>query len=84
MAYYLVAAIGNDRPGIVAEVAAVFAKYGIGIDALLQKPGYPRTDLPFIMTLEACSTTVLDLALAEINRLDFHVQTPLCLPILLR
>jgi homoserine dehydrogenase len=74
----------NDRPGIVAEVAAVFAKYGIGIDALLQKPGYPRTDLPFIMTLEACSTTVLDLALAEINRLDFHVQTPLCLPILLR
>ena len=41
----------RDRPGIVAEVAATFAKYGIGIDALLQKPGYPRSALPFIMTL---------------------------------
>jgi homoserine dehydrogenase len=72
----------NDRPGIVAEVAAVFARHGIGIDAMLQKPGYPRTDLPFIMTLEACSVASLDRALAEIGLLDFHVQTPLCLPIL--
>src|SRR6185295_15102804 len=56
----------NDRPGIVAEVAAVFASHGIGIDALLQKPDYPRSALPFIMTLEACSTTTLDRALAEI------------------
>jgi len=75
--------IVRDRPGIVAEVAAVFAKYGIGIDALLQKPGYPRSALPFIITLEACSSAVLDRALEEISQFDFHVQTPLCLPIFL-
>ena len=73
----------KDRPGIVAEVAAVFAKFGIGIDALLQKPDFARTALPFIITLEACSSAILDQALQEINSLDFHVQTPLCLPILL-
>lgn len=73
----------RDRPGIVAEVAAVLSKYRIGIDALLQKPGYPHSALPFIMTLEPCSSAVLDRALQEIARMDFHVEPPLCLPILL-
>jgi homoserine dehydrogenase len=73
----------KDRPGIVAEVATVFAKFGISIDALLQKPGYPHSALPFIMTLESCSSTLLDGALEEIGALDFHVAPPLCLPILL-
>ena len=74
----------RDRPGIVAEVAAVFAKFGISIDALLQKPGYPHSALPFIMTLESCSSFLLDQALGEVGQLDFHVERPLCLPILLQ
>jgi homoserine dehydrogenase len=72
----------RDRPGIVAEVAGVLSKYHISIDALLQKPGYPHSALPFTMTLEPCSTAVLEQALAEVARLDFHVQPLLCLPIL--
>ena len=67
----------------MAEVATVFAKFGISIDALLQKPGYPHSALPFIMTLESCSSALLDSALEEIGALDFHVAPPLCLPILL-
>ena len=73
----------RDRPGIVAEVATVLSRHGIGIDALLQKPGYPHTALPFIITLESCSSAVLQRALEEITRLDFHVEPPLCLPIYL-
>jgi homoserine dehydrogenase len=73
----------RDRPGIVAEVAAVLSRHGISIDALLQKPGYPHSALPFIITLESCSSAVLQRALEEITRLDFHVQPPLCLPIYL-
>jgi homoserine dehydrogenase len=73
----------RDRPGIVAEVAAALSRHGIGIDALLQKPGYPHTALPFIITLESCSSAVLQRALDEIMRLDFHVEPPLCLPIYL-
>ena len=72
----------RDRPGIVAEVASVLWKYRISIDALLQKPGYPHNALPFIITLEPCSSAVLDRALAEVSQLDFHVQPLQCLPML--
>ncbi len=73
----------RDRPGIVAEVAAVLSRHAISIDALLQKPGYPHSALPFIITLESCSSAVVQRALEEITRLDFHVEPPLCLPIYL-
>jgi len=72
----------KDRPGIIAAVATVLSEFGISIDAVLQRPGYPHTALPFIMTLEACSSAVLDRALEKINQLDFHTQPPLCMPIL--
>lgn len=72
----------KDRPGIIAAVATVLSTNGISIDAVLQRPGYPHSALPFVITLEACSSAVLRRALEEIARLDFHVQAPLCLPIL--
>jgi len=73
----------NDRPGIIAAVASVLSRHEIGIDAVLQRPGYPHSALPFIMTLEACSSIVLDRALKKISRMNFHVEPPLCMPILL-
>ena len=73
----------KDRPGIVAALATVLAKHSIGIDALLQKPGFDESSLPFVMTLEACNSAVLNKALEEIARMDFHVEPPLCLPIFL-
>jgi homoserine dehydrogenase len=80
--YYLRFVV-KDRAGIIAAVATVLARYGIGIDAVLQKPDYPRSALPFIMTLETCRSAMLGCALQEINRLDFHVEPVLCMPILL-
>jgi homoserine dehydrogenase len=80
--YYLRFVV-KDRPGIIAAVATVLARYGIGIDAVLQRPGYPRNALPFIMTLETARSAMLGCALQEITRLDFHVEPVLCMPILL-
>jgi homoserine dehydrogenase len=71
----------KDSPGIVAAIATVLAKHGISLDAVLQKPGYPHDRLPFVMTLEACNSVMLNRALEEIARMEFHVQAPLCLPI---
>ena len=71
----------RDRPGIVASIAAVLAKYGVSLDAVLQKPGYAHDHLPFVMTIESCRSDVLHRALEEIARMDFHVHAPLCLPI---
>jgi homoserine dehydrogenase len=80
--YYLRFVV-KDRPGIIAAVATVLSRYGIGIDAVLQRPGYPHSALPFIMTLETCRSAMLGCALQEINRLDFHVEPVLCMPILM-
>jgi homoserine dehydrogenase len=71
----------RDRPGIVAALATILAKYQISIDALLQKPGFPHSALSFVMTLEPCDSAILERALEEIARLDFHIEPPLCLPI---
>jgi len=74
----------RDCPGIIAAVAAIFARHGINIDAVLQKPGYPPSRLPFVITLEPSTTVAVNRALEEIRELDFHVQPPVWMPIFLR
>jgi homoserine dehydrogenase len=72
----------RDRPGILAAISQVLATYAINVDAVLQLPGHSREALPFAITLEPCSQQALDAALAEIGKLHFLAQPPLCLPIL--
>jgi homoserine dehydrogenase len=71
----------NDKPGILAQVTTAYARYGINIEGVLQLPKFRKDRLPFVTTLEECSESVLDRALAEVARSDFHVQPPLSLPI---
>ena len=71
-----------DRPGIIASLADVFSRHGINVDAVLQEPGWPRDELPFVVTLERCSSAVVDDALAEIASFDFHARRPVWMPIL--
>ena len=71
----------NDKPGILAQVTAAYAKFGINIDGVLQLPKFRKDRLPFVTTLEECPESVLDRALAEVAKSDYHVQPPLSLPI---
>jgi homoserine dehydrogenase len=71
-----------DRPGIIAALADSFSRHGINIDAVIQQPGWSKARLPFVVTLESCLESRIDAALADIGRLDFHVQPPVALPIL--
>jgi homoserine dehydrogenase len=73
--------IVNDKPGILAQVTNAYAKYGINIEGVLQLPKFRKDRLPFVTTLEECSESVLDRALAEVAASDYHVQAPLSLPI---
>jgi homoserine dehydrogenase len=72
----------RDRPGIVAAIANVLAEHAINIDALLQKTGFDRDALPFVVTLEACPSAQLEAAMAALRKLDFMVQPPMAMPIL--
>jgi homoserine dehydrogenase len=72
----------KDEPGIIATLATIFAKAGINIDSVFQKPGFSASRLPFVITLEPCSTSLVEESLKQINQLPFLVQPCVALPIL--
>ena len=72
----------KDRPGIIASLAAIFAGCGINLDSVLQKPGYDKTHLPFVITLEPCKASLVENAMQQIAKLDFLVKPCLHLPML--
>lgn len=71
-----------DKPGIIAALANVFSRHGINIDSVLQRPGFSKASLPFVITLEPCRSERLREALVEIRAVDFHVAAPVDMPIL--
>lgn len=72
----------EDRPGIVAEIAGALAERAINIHALLQKPGYSSSHLPFVVTVEPCTSAALRPALDRIARMNCLREPPLDLQIL--
>jgi len=72
----------RDRPGIVARLAQIIAAHHLNIDSLLQKPGFDKSSLPFVITLEPCRDSMLHPALEEMATLDFSIRPCLCLPVL--
>jgi homoserine dehydrogenase len=72
----------DDKPGIVSSIAGALAKVGANIDSLLQKPGFPKHRLPFVVTTEPCATSVIDKAISSIAKLDCMLERPLNLQIL--
>src|SRR5713101_8462739 len=60
----------KDRPGIIASLATILSQRGINIDSVLQKPGCPKSHLPFLITLEECKASLVEQALQQINSLD--------------
>lgn len=72
----------RDQPGIVARLAEILAAHRLNIDALLQKPGFDKASLPFVITLEPCRDSALHPALEKMAELDFSLRPCLCLPIL--
>ncbi|HEY1263423.1 MAG TPA: homoserine dehydrogenase [Terriglobales bacterium] len=72
----------EDRPGIIAAIASILSHCEINIDSVLQKPGFLKNSLPFVITLEACRGALVEKALEKIAKLDFLVEPCLHLPIL--
>lgn len=72
----------RDSPGIVAEIAGALAAEKVNIDALFQRPGYEKTSLPFVVTVEPCAASALRRALGRIAHAAWLAQPPLDLPML--
>lgn len=71
-----------DRPGIIAEMASVFAAHHINIDAILQEPGFPQSARPFVVSLDAAPSPAVADALETIAAQTYHVCPPFAMPIL--
>jgi len=74
--------IVKDKPGIVAAIAGSLAKVGVNIDAILQHRGHTGDRLPFVVTTERCYSSKLTSAVEEMSMMDFMVEAPLVLQIL--
>jgi homoserine dehydrogenase len=72
----------DDQPGIIARIAGDLAQEGINIHAILQKPGFDKLRLPFVVTVEPCPSSSLKKALAKIGSLDCLQEPPLDLQML--
>jgi homoserine dehydrogenase len=72
----------DDKPGIVSAIAGALAKVGANIDSILQRPGYPKHRLPFVVTTEPCLTSTIEKALSSLAKLDCMLERPLCLQML--
>jgi homoserine dehydrogenase len=70
----------EDRPGIIASLAACLAKHEISLDAVLQLPTENWRDLPFVITTEPASEEAIRSALKEISQADFLKDPPLAMP----
>jgi homoserine dehydrogenase len=72
----------HDRPGIVAAIASVLSRRSVNLDAVMQRPGFDKAKLAFVVTVEPCSSRLLQEAITEIEQMDFLVDRPLWMPIL--
>jgi homoserine dehydrogenase len=72
----------DDKPGIVFAISGALAKVGANIDSLLQRPGYPKHRLPFVVTTEPCLTSTIEQAVAAVAKMDCMLERPLCLQML--
>jgi homoserine dehydrogenase len=72
----------KDQPGIIAGLAAILSDHRLNIDAVLQKPGFDKNALPFVITLEPCRDSQLQPALQQMSALPFALRPCLSMPIL--
>ena len=70
----------EDKAGIIATLATILAKHGIGIDAVLQLPREDWRDLPFVVTTEIAKEQAIRDAVLEIRDADFLIDAPLAMP----
>ena len=82
MAPHYLRFIVNDKPGIVSAIAGALAEVGANIDSLLQRRGYPKHRLAFVVTTEPTLNSTIARAMDSIAAMDCMLVRPLALEML--
>jgi homoserine dehydrogenase len=72
----------NDKPGIVSAISGALSRVGANIDSLLQRRGYPKNRLPFVVTTEPTLNSTIAEAVESIAQMDCMLERPLALEML--
>ncbi len=74
--------IVRDKPGIISAISGALAAAGANIDSILQRPGYPKEALPFVVTTEPCLSSTVTAAVQRIAAMPTMLEPPLALQML--
>ena len=70
-----------ERPGVLADLTAVFRDKGVSVEALLQRGRNPDGTVPVVLTTHETSEEAIQKSLAEFEKLENVVEKPCILPI---
>jgi homoserine dehydrogenase len=68
-----------DRPGVLAQIAAIFGAGNIGIASVIQPEGHQGESVPLILMMHAAPNAAMSQALAKISRLNVVKESPVLL-----
>ena len=70
----------EDRPGIIADLAAILARHQISLDAVLQLPTENWRDLPFVITTVPAREQAIREAVRDMKSASYLLEPPLAMP----
>ena len=70
-----------DRPGVLADLTAVFRDEGVSVEALLQRGRNPDGSVPVVLTTHETSEKSIQRSVSEFEKLENVVEKPCILPI---
>jgi len=70
-----------DRPGVLADLTAVFRDNEVSVEALLQRGRNPDGTVPVVLTTHETSEEAIQKSVAEFEKLENVVEKPCILPI---
>ena len=77
---YYIRIVVEDRPGILAQIASLFAEFNISIASMLQKPAKPGS-ANLLLATHKCPEEQFQKALQNLKRLPFVQESPVTIRI---
>ena len=73
---YYVRLMVSDRPGVIADVTAVFRDEQVSIESMIQRARSETEAVPVVLNMHECEEAAMQRALSRIATLDSVVEAP--------
>jgi len=73
---YYVRLMVTDKPGVIADVTAVFRDEQVSIESMIQRARSATEAVPVVLNMHECEEAAMQRALAQIGALDSVVEQP--------